>query len=663
MNKLFWEKVFNESNLLIIIPAIFVVGSLVWLFIFGLSSPESTRIYGTESLLTNQSGYETDYLVEFSNGDYTATNPYFILDPYKTAPLSGLLMFETEVAKEFKVIIKGKTIEGNIEYITDSLISHKIPIYGLYPGITNIIEIYEIVGIDTYTLVNTLSVDTEELPDTIILPSKVETSFAYFGSDLMLTLSNTSNMPVGFDLLGDVRWYLDMELAWGPDILSNGNLIFGYKELYDLYYTAELIEVDYLGKVHTEYIIPNGYHHEVEELLNGNLLVATNDFGGTVEDILIELDRISGEIIRTIDIDDYLDVLDGASSMWTMTDWFHLNSIHYDRLDNSILLSGRNQDIVINIDYDTLELNWVLGDPTDWDPAFVTQYFLTPVGLDFEWQYGQSDIDIMGNGLYLIFDSGIDISKVREEDVLNSKTYSRGVIYQIDSDLMTIEQIEEYGKELGNVFYSPEYSNVRAYALNNFLIHSGENTMINGELNLYPNYEIMDGDVLVKLSTTLEIRNGIEDYRMEINDSINKVIRVSLYDYVSNYSASEGIVLGSQLETERYLGGISTKINLLKTVPDDYNLEFEKEFNRLMVNGSFNKGDIVYLVLDGYGVTRRYLIPTVSQTFSPVYLDQHDDGTIDISYFINEEGISGRYDIYIIINGKEYDTYKNVIFD
>ena len=37
-------------------------------------------------------------------------------------------------------------------------------------------------------------------------------------------------------------------------------------------------------------------------------------------------------------------------------DWFHNNSVWYDKDTNSITLSGRHQDAVINIDYDTGEL-------------------------------------------------------------------------------------------------------------------------------------------------------------------------------------------------------------------------------------------------------------------------------------------------------------------
>lgn len=663
MNKQFLEKLLDESNLLIIIPAIFIVASLVLFLILGLSDPSTTRVLESKSLVVSQTSYENDYLVEFSNGGYTAQNPYYVSNPYKISPLTGLLMFETNEAKEYKVIVKGKTTENDLEYYTGSLISHIIPIYGLYPGIVNTVELYEFDGIASYRLVHTEYIKTEELPSNIVLPTLIDTSFEYFGNDLMVTLSNNSSMPVGYDINGDVRWYLNKELSWGPNLLNNGNLIFGDRDLVGYYYSADLIEVDYLGKVYNQYNVPYGYHHEVTELPSGNLIVATNDFLGTIEDKLIEIDRLTGEIVKTINIDDYINTLDGSSEMSTLVDWFKINSVFYDKKTDSLLISGKNKDIVISIDYESLELNWVLGDPLKWDKQFVDEYFLSKVGSGFEWQYGQSDIEVLSNGDILIFDNGINKSKLRAFYVLRNSTYSRAVTYRVDNNLMTIEQISEYGKDFGPSFYSPEYSNVHAYGLSNYLIHSGENTIINDRLNLLPGYELTKDDTFEQLSTTLEIKDGKEVYRMELVDSTYKALKINLYKNTKNYSPKEGNVLGEYIETPEYTGKVNTKYNLLDTVSDKYNLSFVKEFDRLAVDGNFSLGQDVYLILEGNYETRTYQIPTSKNSFTISCIDFYDEESLKLTYFINEEEVSGRYNILIVIDGKEYNTYKNVVFD
>jgi len=476
-------------------------------------------------------------------------------------------------------------------------------------------------------------------------------------------MSNNSNMPVGYDINGHVRWYLNKELSWGPDQLENGNFIFGYRDLVDPYYSAELLEIDYLGKVFGRYNIPYGYHHDVTELQNGNLIVATNDFLGTVGDIIIEIDRDTGEIVKTIDMDDYLNMLDGTSEMWTLIDWFHLNSLYYNKFTNSLIVSGKNQDIVLSINYGTLKLNWIIGDPVNWDDEFVSEYFFTPIGENFEWQYGQSDVEILGNGDILLFDNGINRSKLRENDILAGDTYSRAVVYRLDKELMTIEQVFEYGKSFGTGFYSPEYSNVDVRGINNYLIHSGENAWINGELNLLPGYELEERDILEQLSITLEILEGVEVFRMELEDSIHQALRASLYENTTNYSPVEGVNLGGHLETLEYYGYIRTKMNLLDTVPEEHEINFVKEYDRLVFTGNFDIGQEVFIILEGNNETRKYLIPTEENPFALVCFELCDDEKIEVMYFINEEGVSGKFNIYLIMNDKEYNTYKNVTFE
>ena len=79
--------------------------------------------------------------------------------------------------------------------------------------------------------------------------------------------------------------------------------------------------------------------------------------------------------------------------------------MRYDEKTNSITLSGRHQDAVINIDYDTLKLNWIIGDPTNWSKEY-QKYFFKPLGDDFEWQWSQHAAMITPEGYVFILDNG-----------------------------------------------------------------------------------------------------------------------------------------------------------------------------------------------------------------------------------------------------------------
>ena len=212
--------------------------------------------------------------------------------------------------------------------------------------------------------------------------------------------------------------------------------------------------MDLLGKVYTEFSLPGGYHHDYFEMANGNLLVSSDDFNsdaGTVEDYIVELDRQTGEIVKKFDLKKVLNTDDGKSENWSSYDWFHNNSVWYDEKTNVVILSGRHKDAVIAIDYDSGKLKWIIGDPTNWDEEY-QKYFFTPVGDDFEWQWSQHAAMVTPEGYIFILDNGNNKSKVSDDYVPAEDSYTRGVMYKIDTDKMTIEQVWQYGKERGSDF-------------------------------------------------------------------------------------------------------------------------------------------------------------------------------------------------------------------
>ena len=73
---------------------------------------------------------------------------------------------------------------------------------------------------------------------------------------------------------------------------------------------------------------------------------------------------------------------------------------------------------------------------------------LTPIGEDFEWSHAQHSPKMIDRKQMLLFDNGnfrsySDLTKAK----FAYENYSRGVIYQIDEEMMTVEQIWQYGKE------------------------------------------------------------------------------------------------------------------------------------------------------------------------------------------------------------------------
>ena len=96
MNKAALKKFFIEDNLLIIIDGFLIGLVLIGFLIFGLSDPKDTFTKTVDSYTNSQQSYEESFIRRYQLDDYTKDEPYFVLNPYKMSPLSGLLMFGPE---------------------------------------------------------------------------------------------------------------------------------------------------------------------------------------------------------------------------------------------------------------------------------------------------------------------------------------------------------------------------------------------------------------------------------------------------------------------------------------------------------------------------------------------------------------------------------------
>jgi len=152
--------------------------------------------------------------------------------------------------------------------------------------------------------------------------------------------------------------------------------------------------------------------------------------------------------------------------------WAHVNSVDYDPTDDSIIISSRHQSAVIKIGRDK-KVKWILGAPDGWKAEFQDK-ILTPVdkqgkklkcshgmceNTDFDWTWTQHTafrIDEKSDGRFVyltVFDNGD--GRGFEQPALPEMKYSRAVVYKVDQKNMTVEQLWEYGKEMGHKWYSP----------------------------------------------------------------------------------------------------------------------------------------------------------------------------------------------------------------
>ena len=648
----------KKKKIVIIVVVIILMLVVGCLLVFNNLSTNNKEVKVVSSLIDEESKLEEDFPTELKDID----NADVIVNPYEISPLTALIIFKTETSVSPKVTIEGDDELSTYEYTFDEGTEHYLPIYGLYPDRDNTVVV------EYGDVSKEFTIATKALPDDFILPTSVDADKDELSNDLYFFTPSSGGYTCAYDVNGDVRWYLTINSIWEVNRLDNGHLMLSTERLVNSpYYMTGLYEMDMLGKIYKEYSLPGGYHHDYYEMPNGNLLVASDDFTsgeGTVEDYIVELDRETGEVVKTFDLKDILNMEDGKSENWIEYDWFHNNSVWYDEESNSITLSGRHQDAVINIDYDSGDLNWIIGDSTNWSEEY-QKYFFTPVGDDFEWQWSQHAAMITPEGYVFIFDNGNNKSKNEDEYVSAEDSYSRGVMYKIDTDKMTIEQVFEYGKERGSEFYSPYISDVDYIDSDHYIIHSGGIVYVDGKNSNQP-AGISGADRLV--SDTVEYKDGEVIFEIVLPTNNYRVEKMSLYLENDSFKLSKAERVGSLGETEvtnSELGFILDSKDF-KDIEEEHNISITKEVDRLVFTGKFKRGTDVNVILYKNGAKNIYNVPISKKPYTAlcvdIFTEEETKEGISVTKYINEDGLSGKYSIYVEVDGTIYNTNRYVEF-
>lgn len=623
----------------------------------------TTLVSSATSLIDSQKDVEDKFVTK----GYTIDDPNVILNPYGNSPLSAVILFETKNKVSPKITIVGKNELSTFTHTFEKTTKHILSVYGLYADSVNSVIIEYKDGNEDVS--KTIEIKTESLPSDMILPTSVYKEEEYLNNDLYFYTPSSQGYTCAYDVNGDVRWYLTNYALWKIDRLENGNLLVSSDRLVNSpYYMTGLYEMNLLGKVITEFRIEGGYHHDYYEMENGNLLVASDDFyndDGTVEDYIVELDRLTGEVVKSFDLKDILNMKDGQSENWAAYDWFHNNSVWYDKNTSSITLSGRHQDAVINIDYKTGKLNWIIGDATNWSEEY-QKYFFTPVGDNFEWQWSQHAAMITPEGYVFVLDNGNNKSKNEDEYVSAENSYTRGVMYKIDTENMTIEQIWSYGKERGSEFYSPYISDVDYLDKNHYIVHSGGIVYVDGVQSNQP--AGFSTGVTTLVSDTVELLNDKVIFELKLPSNTYRVEKMSLYNEDEEISLGKVKILGTLGKTEYTKKELTLDISSKKQDEEylSHSITIEKELDRLVVKGRFKRGTNVNVILYKNLFSKYYEVKISKKPYTAlcvdIFTEEENELGITVTKYINKDNLNGKYSIYLEIDGVIYNTNEYVEF-
>ena len=154
------------------------------------------------------------------------------------------------------------------------------------------------------------------------------------------------------------------------------------------------------------------FHHNIDRGKTG--LIFDANTAEHLESLNLEVDA-AGNVLKMWDMVDIISeaMLAGGDDpsgfvVPSSDDWFHNNSVAYNRADGSLLISSR-ENFVICLDYETLAIKWILGDPTKKWHQFpsLAKYALdlAPGSLP---PIGQHAVSITFDQNVMVFDNGKD---------------------------------------------------------------------------------------------------------------------------------------------------------------------------------------------------------------------------------------------------------------
>ncbi len=617
-------------------------------FTFLIESGDAVEVK-TSDLIRQQKEMSEEILNTYKKGKYSITNPLVINDPYGASPLTALVMFKTNKEEKVVLTIKGKH-NDDLKVTFEASKDHYIPVYGLYPEYKNTVIVETESGKS-----NTLTIETTSMGltgEVTVLNNELGNSNGnfYFGTAAI----GTAN--VAYDNYGEPRWFLLPDYGKGMTMLSNGHLLLSDISVGpEINASGGMIEVDMFGFVHHEYDLTGGYHHEAFEMENGDIIVLTSDIESRmIEDFVTVIDRKTGTDKKVFNLYKTVSAIDPNLISDTDLAWAWLNGVYYDKNTNELLLSFRNRNSVVSLDYDTGNIKWILGDIRYWSSAF-EKYILKGVGSEFTYPLGQHSPSIDANHNLSIFNNGYNAYKEETHTCgyfRNSASYA--MTYKIDEANMTAEVTYKFG---GQEYFSYALSSYNQTYDGNTLFNSGWH--FSDEVNYDdPNCTQFNNDKYVAHIIEFD-KNKEKLLELKVNESKFEVIKANIYnlslssvkpekhDDIPNYEFNDSAYFTTNNTSKDYEELSEEEALKYKDSTETIPLSFE------LVNRQFA---FVGLMPDEFDIKVAFI-----STRGKAYRFNLKEANKDMKVSVNLSTLpKGRYYVYAEIGDDIYDTREYI---
>jgi hypothetical protein len=575
-----------------------------------------------------------------------------VKDPYGISPQTAILMFGTKNNEKVTLTIKGKH-DDDIVKTFESSKDHFIPIWGLYGLYENKVVITTESGDSKTFTINVDEYNVEGFDQEGHVYDVVETNEEktidgqfYFGT------SSLGAPTIAFDNYGEVRWYLkDVGYSKGMTMLANGNMLLSSYSLGpDVTSTGGVVEIDMFGRVVHEYNIEGGYHHDGYEMPNGNLVILTSDMkSDSMADYIVEIDRASGNVVKDWSVRDIVDEIDPKIASTYIT-WGWINSIYYDEANNDFILSLRNCNSIVSIDYDTKKINWILGDKKYWSSKF-DEYFLKGVGANFSYTHGQHSVRLV-DGYLSVFDNGYDAYREDAKKcstIRNNESYAK--VYKIDANNKTAELVWKYG---GNEIFSYALSSFNYTAEGHKLITSGWHFTEDVDYD-DPECTQFSNDKYDTYIIELDENDKVL-HKLHLLESKFEVVKADIYN-LGNMSVKPNKLNELKNYNPGYAVSTDTRSNAFTKLSREDALSYQ-EAEDMLFPVYANNG---YLGMNvALNDTHKIDVVFISPSSEAYIANAREVGSM-VDKQIYYYGLpKGKYRVFVVINGYKYDTLQYV---
>ncbi len=448
--------------------------------------------------------------------------PVLKSNPNPAVPLAAVLEFEASAPVTALIDVTDGDHEWQLEYGPEHDPSAGLPVVGMRPDRRHEVRVSIRSGNGTPVLSpDVLEFQTPLLPEwgvdfppievAVSKPGEMEPGVTLFNprrrrvgrSQAVVEFNAAFGMLAALDSAGEVVWYYSVDSRISDfEKLSNGNLIFVTADF-------RLIEIDWLGNTVNQWYAagrPQGptdgiavdtlaFHHEIDEMPSGNILVLsaeareiddyyTSEYDENAPrkrqkvmgDVIVEFERDTGNVVWEWKAFDHMDPFrigyETFSNYWIRrgfsetVDWSHANNLLYDPADDSVVVNFRYQAAAIKIDRQSKEIVWIFGEPTGWGE--LSDKLLKADG-ELQWPYHQHSPQPTPNGTLMIFDNGNYQARPFRKPSAVTDTFTRAVEYAVDGEAMTARQLwqsEVMGPDrvisiaMGDVDWLPATENV-----------------------------------------------------------------------------------------------------------------------------------------------------------------------------------------------------------